>query len=66
MAIRHLGRDTLARAGEAYRDRQERDRANLGRVAAYAEGRGCRWQALLDYFDADPLPGPCGHCDNCL
>jgi ATP-dependent DNA helicase RecQ len=65
LVIRHLDRDALARAAGAYQDRAERDRANLGRMAAFSEGRGCRWQALLGYFDADPLPAKCRHCDNC-
>ena len=31
----------------------------------YAEGGGCRWQALLTYFEDDALmAGPCHHCDN--
>ena len=31
----------------------------------YAESGGCRWQALLEYFDDDALlVGPCHHCDN--
>jgi superfamily II DNA helicase RecQ len=31
----------------------------------YAEGGGCRWQAVLTYFDDDALmAGPCHHCDN--
>jgi ATP-dependent DNA helicase RecQ len=64
---RGLGRDQVAGAGRAYRERQERDREKLARLGAYAEGRGCRWRALLDYFDdAGELSGErCGHCDRC-
>lgn len=62
-----LDRDQIAGEGRAYRERQERDREKLTRLTAYAEGRACRWRALLDYFeDAEGLSGVrCGHCDRC-
>jgi ATP-dependent DNA helicase RecQ len=60
-----LSREHLARAGQSYRERQERDRLKLRQMVEYAEGRGCRWQALLNYFEGEGLPGGrCGHCDN--
>jgi ATP-dependent DNA helicase RecQ len=62
-----LTRDDLARAGQAYRDRHERDRLRQQQVVDYAEGRSCRWRALLDYFESgEDLPdGRCGQCDRC-
>ena len=61
-----LDRDQVAAAGKAFRDRAERDRLKLREVTDYAEGRGCRWAALVSYFDGDEVPGGrCGHCDNC-
>ncbi|MBA4063886.1 MAG: ATP-dependent DNA helicase RecQ [Isosphaera sp.] len=64
---RGLDRDQVAGEGRAYKERHERDREKLTRLTDYAEGRACRWRALLDYFgDADELSGPrCGHCDRC-
>jgi ATP-dependent DNA helicase RecQ len=58
--------DDLAREGQSYRDRHERDLLRLQQMVDYAEGRSCRWQRLLDYFDSAELPGShCGHCDRC-
>ena len=37
----------------------------LDALLAYAEGAGCRRQALLRYFGED-YPQPCGNCDTCL
>lgn len=61
-----LTRDEVARAGQSFKERQERDREKLQRVVRYAEGSACRWQALLDYFGSDELSGPCGNCDVCV
>ena len=63
-----LDRDQVAREGKAYRDRAERDAAKLATLIGYAEGKGCRWRAVLDYFgDPEALAeGRCGHCDRCL
>ena len=59
-----LPREAIAAAGRSYRDREEQDRMTLQRMVDYAEGSGCRWQALLGYFDDDALlVGPCHHCD---
>jgi ATP-dependent DNA helicase RecQ len=65
---RGLDRDQVAREGKAYRDRAERDAAKLATLIGYAEGKGCRWRAVLDYFgDPEALAaGRCGHCDRCL
>jgi ATP-dependent DNA helicase RecQ len=61
-----LTREELARAGESYRDRHERDLLRQRQTAGYAEGRACRWEALLEYFGDEGLPGGrCGHCDRC-
>ena len=45
-----MNRDELARAGQSYRDRQERDLRKHQEMVGYAEGSGCRWQRLLGYF----------------
>ncbi len=61
-----MTRDELARTGQSYRDRQERDLRKHQQMVGYAEGRGCRWQRLLGYFGGEGLPDErCGHCDYC-
>jgi ATP-dependent DNA helicase RecQ len=61
-----MTRDELARTGQSYRDRQERDLQKHQQMVGYAEGRGCRWHRLLGYFGGEALPGErCGHCDYC-
>jgi ATP-dependent DNA helicase RecQ len=61
-----MTRDELARAGQSYRDRQERDLRRHQEIVGYAECRGCRWQTLLGYFGGEHLPDErCGHCDHC-
>ena len=61
-----MTRDELARTGQSYRDRQERDLRKHQEMVGYAEGRGCRWQTLLGYFGGEGLPDErCGHCDHC-
>jgi ATP-dependent DNA helicase RecQ len=61
-----MTRDELARTGQSYRDRQERDLRKHQQMVGYAEGRGCRWQTLLVYFGGEGLPGErCGKCDHC-
>ena len=63
-----LDRDQVAREGQAYRDRHERDRLRLVQLAEYAEGRGCRWKSVLNYFDDADTTLPetgCSHCDGC-
>ena len=56
--------DEMARL---YADKQQRDRAALEQMVAYAQSGYCRWQLLLDYFGDRP-PGfeRCCQCDNCL
>ena len=62
----NMTRDDLGRLGVSYRDRRERDLDRHREMVGYAEGRGCRWQALLGYFGGEGLPGDrCGHCDHC-
>jgi ATP-dependent DNA helicase RecQ len=61
-----LSRNDLARLVRDYEDRDARDRLKLQRLVEYAEGRGCRWRYLLDYFsDEDAETPACGHCDRC-
>ena len=61
-----LTREELARAGQSYRERHERDLLKQQQIADYAEGLACRWQALLTYFGGEgPAEGRCGHCDRC-
>jgi ATP-dependent DNA helicase RecQ len=61
-----MTRDELARTGQSYRDRQDRDLRRYQQMVGYAEGRGCRWQTLLVYFGDEGLPGErCGNCDHC-
>jgi ATP-dependent DNA helicase RecQ len=61
-----MTRDELTRVGQSYRDREERDLCRHQEMVGYAEGRGCRWQTLLDYFGGEGLPDAhCGHCDHC-
>ena len=60
-----LSREAIAAAGRSYRDKEEQDLSTLKQMIDYAAGGGCRWQALLRYFDDDALLiGPCLHCDN--
>jgi ATP-dependent DNA helicase RecQ len=61
-----LTRDEVARAGQSYRDRHERDLRKHQEMVEYAESNGCRWQRLLAYFGGEGLPNErCGHCDSC-
>jgi len=61
-----MTRDELARTGQSYRERQERDLRKQQDMVGYAEGHGCRWQTLLEYFGGEGLPDErCGHCDYC-
>jgi ATP-dependent DNA helicase RecQ len=45
--------------------REKREIARLGQVAALVEYDGCQVSALGAHF-GDPLPKPCGHCSWCL
>jgi ATP-dependent DNA helicase RecQ len=63
---RGLARDSIARAAEAYKDRQHREQLKLAQMMEYAERGTCRWRRILDYFGSDELGDqPCGHCDCC-
>jgi ATP-dependent DNA helicase RecQ len=44
---------------------QTLQRSRIDMMRQFAESRTCRSQSLLTYF-GDSLPGPCGHCDNCV
>jgi ATP-dependent DNA helicase RecQ len=49
--------------GSEEHKRAEQHRLNA--MLGLCEITSCRRQALLNYFD-EPMPGPCGNCDNCL
>jgi ATP-dependent DNA helicase RecQ len=40
-------------------------RSRTDMMRQLAEASGCRVQPLLTYF-GEQMPGPCGHCDNCV
>jgi ATP-dependent DNA helicase RecQ len=49
------------------RERDERDRLRQEQVVEYAAARGCRWEAVVDYFGQSERDwSTCGHCDTCL
>lgn len=57
--------DQAARAALAEHERHasgQRSRTDMMR--RFAESRGCRTQAILNYF-GEQLSHPCGHCDSC-
>jgi ATP-dependent DNA helicase RecQ len=61
-----LTSEQLARLGQSYQDRHERDLVKQRQMVAYAESRACRWQTVLADFGSDELAGAtCGHCDVC-
>jgi ATP-dependent DNA helicase RecQ len=51
--------------GGAPEERRRADHVRLNAMVGYAEASGCRRAPLLAYFD-EPVPPPCGNCDNCL
>jgi DNA topoisomerase-3 len=58
------------RGSPFWRHTYERQRAlkfeQLESMLSFADGRGCRMQALLNYFgDKEDQAGPCGICDVC-
>lgn len=66
LLVTELTREQLARAGESYRERQERDLLRHKQMGDYAETRKCRWKTLVDNFGGNGIPDEgCGHCDNC-
>jgi len=61
-----LTSDDFERESRAYRDRHEQDLIRLERMTAYAEGFGCKWKALLEYFgNGEESHDRCGHCCRC-
>jgi ATP-dependent DNA helicase RecQ len=64
-ALDAVGVDELRIDWDALAVRREFDRERLRRVIYYASGSKCRSADILEYFGADQVPGPCGHCDNC-
>ena len=66
LVARDLSREQLARAGQSYRERHERDLQKQQQAVEYAETSACRWDLLVNYFGKDDVEGDhCGHCDNC-
>jgi ATP-dependent DNA helicase RecQ len=66
LAHTNLSRDSIARAGQSYRERHERDLVKLEQMLEYGRSTRCRWQTLVEYFDsACERSEPCEHCDNC-
>jgi ATP-dependent DNA helicase RecQ len=63
---REMTREQLARAGQSYQERRERDLLRLEQMMQYSTASACRWNRILDYFDSGVLSGDsCGHCDRC-
>ncbi|HEV7815950.1 MAG TPA: ATP-dependent DNA helicase RecQ [Janthinobacterium sp.] len=56
----------FARLAQVYVEKQERDRAALEQMVAYAQSGFCRWKLLLDYFGDKADFERCCNCDNCL
>jgi ATP-dependent DNA helicase RecQ len=56
----------FAALAQDYAEKQERDRAALEQMVAYAQSGYCRWKLLLDYFGDDNGIERCGSCDNCV
>ena len=54
------------RLAQVYVEKQERDRAALEQMVAYAQSGFCRWKMLLDYFGDKADFKRCCTCDNCL
>jgi len=62
-----MDRDQLARVGQSYRERHERDELKQKQMTDYAEQHTCRWHTLLDYFGGEGFEsGRCKHCDRCV
>jgi ATP-dependent DNA helicase RecQ len=55
----------LQALAERYRQRAQSDRDKLERMTFYAQSALCRWQTILEYFDAPAERAGCGTCDNC-
>lgn len=55
----------LAKLGDTYRDKRERDQAALERMVFYAQTGFCRWKVMLEYFGEHVDWQHCGNCDNC-
>ena len=58
-----LGR--MIAESDADEDHKRIERQKLDAMLGYCELTACRRQSLLGYF-GDPLPEPCGNCDNCI
>jgi ATP-dependent DNA helicase RecQ len=51
-------------ASGAPAERKAHEHGQLSRLFSYVETGGCRRVPLLTHF-GEPVPGPCGNCDNC-
>jgi ATP-dependent DNA helicase RecQ len=59
-----LERADLERMARGYAERDAVEQGKLASMMEYAEGSGCRWRSLLEYF-GDTGPERCGRCDRC-
>ena len=48
-----------------FRDREARDVARVRQMLDFATAPGCLTARLVEHF-GESLPGPCGHCGDCL
>ena len=72
-SVAHLlyGADDIARArqfidaGNAPDERKRLEHQRLNALIGFCEVSTCRRGPLLSYF-GEPVPPPCGNCDNCL
>lgn len=61
-----LSREEISRCGVTYQERQVQEELKQQRLLEYAECTHCRWQWILNYFEADEdTCVECGHCENC-
>jgi ATP-dependent DNA helicase RecQ len=61
-----LDRAKATELSVTYRERAQRDKRELERIAFYARTGFCRWKVLLEHFGDPREIARCGHCDNCL
>jgi ATP-dependent DNA helicase RecQ len=69
--LRRKGLDAAALDAELarYEERRNHDETKLEQMMVYGQSESCRWQAILNYFEADApevaLSAGCGACDVC-
>ena len=61
----HLSGGALDGMATRYRARHATDHDKLNRMMEYGQTARCRWQVLLEYFEAGLGSDPCGTCDTC-